>query len=280
MKHVLRLVSRASTLAALMLVTSVHGQNLLTNNGGFEANTGYYTPGWGYPLGAPDALPGWVITLDPYADGYAGAADNQSLPAMEGTHFGYIYSGSGEAGVLETAPAARAPVEKDTTYTLWFLARCDATWGDARATVSLVWYPNQNSDATTRDPTNLDLILPALVLGDEPMQAFHFTAAAPAGAHYAGVRVTRPAYDYVPLMVDDFVIMAEPAQATLSIKHKGPNVSLHWRRSQKLQLQESSSGLAGTWRPVNQSPQGVGATNSLDYPATDSIHFFRLAAPH
>lgn len=266
-------------LLAALSTTAVQAQNLLTNNPDFEANTAYYTPDWGYPTGTPDSLPGWVITLDANADGYAGAANNQSPPNLQGTNFGYIYSGSGSAGVLETAPDSRAPVDKGTAYDLWFLARCDATWGDASATVSLVWYPNQNNGATSGDPTNLDLTLPALVSGDEPLQAFHLTAVAPPGAHYAGVRISRPAYDYVPVILDDFVIMAEPPQVTLTIKKKGPHVSLHWPRSPKFQLQESVTGLPQSWQPVGQSPQGVGATNSLDYPVSDTVHFFRLAAP-
>jgi hypothetical protein len=91
------------------------GQNLLTNNAGFEANIGYYTPYWGYPLGAPDALPGWRINLDPTADGYAGAANDQSPQDLERTNFGYVYSGSGSFGWLETSPESRAPVDAGTT---------------------------------------------------------------------------------------------------------------------------------------------------------------------
>jgi hypothetical protein len=98
-------------LAALPLLPSARAQNLLTNNAGFEANTAYYTPDWGWPEGSPDALPGWVITLDPTGDGYAGAANNQTPDDLEGTNFAYIYSGTGSSGVLETAPDSRAAVQ-------------------------------------------------------------------------------------------------------------------------------------------------------------------------
>jgi hypothetical protein len=269
------------TLAALALVSSAAAQNLLTNNAGFEANTAYYTPGWGWPDGSPDALPGWVITLDPYGDGYAGAGTNQSPQDLEGTHFGYIYSGSGFAGLLETAPDSRAPVQKDTTYTLWFLARGDASWCEAVATVSLVWYPNHNDGATVGDPTNLDLTLPARLSTDDPMQTFHITAVAPSGAHYAGVRVTRPEYDYAPMLLDDFVIMAEPAQVSLSIKKHGAHAALSWPRDLKHRLEENNNlAVPNGWRAADKPAKGIGATNYVDYPLTETSRFFRLATPN
>ena len=264
-------------LAALALLPSASAQNLLTNNAGFEANTAYYNPAWGWPEGSPDALPGWVIILDPAGDGYAGAADNQSPDDLEGTHFAYIYSGTGSGGVLETAPDSRAPVENDTAYTLWFLARGDASWSESLATVSLIWHPNANNDATVGDPTNLDLTLPAKLSSTDPMQTFHITAVAPPGAHYAGVRVTRPADDYAPVLLDDFVIMAEPAEVPLSIKKQGQDVVLWWPRNLKHQLEATGNlGQPSSWRSTGKPPKGIGATNYMDFPLTDPVLFFRL----
>lgn len=269
------------TLAALALVTSAPAQNLLTNNAGFEANTAYYTPGWGYAQGSPDALPGWVITLDPTGDGYAGAATNQSPQGLEGAHFGYIYSGTGSSGLLETAPDSRASVQAGTFYTLWFLARGDATWSETLASVSLVWYPNRNNGATVGDPTNLDLTLPVRLSTEDPMQTFHITAVAPPGAHYAGVRVTRPADDYAPLLVDDCVIMAEPTQVSLSIENNGPHAVLCWPRSLKHRLEEDNDlAIPNGWRATDKPAKGIGATNYVDYPLIETARFFRLAAPN
>ena len=186
-------------LAVLAAAPSAPAQNLLTDNAGFEANTGYYTPGWGWPDGSPDALPGWVITLDPSGDGYAGAETNQSPQNLEGTHFGYIYSGTGTPGLLATAPASRCPIQADTTYTLWFLARNDSPWGEVLATVSLVWYPNQAND-NDKEEVTLDLILPARLSTEDPMQTFHITARGSPGStlrrgvrNQAGERL-QPAY--------------------------------------------------------------------------------------
>jgi hypothetical protein len=272
-------LSSLLSLAALAAAPSARAQNLLTDNAGFEANTAYYTPGWGWPDGSPDVLPGWIITLDTNADGYAGANNNQSPQGLEGTNFGYIYSGSGTSGLLETAPASRCPVEADTTYTLWFLARGDSPWAEADATVSLVWYPNQNND-TTKGEADLDLALPARVSTDDPMQTFYISAVAPSGAHYAGVRVTRPAYDYNPLIVDDFVIMAEPAQVSLTIKKDSSHAKLSWSRDLKHQLEENTNpAISNGWTKVNKPTQGIGATNYVDYPLTEGARFFRLAVP-
>lgn len=281
MNRTIRVLPGSVGLAALALALSAPAQNLLTDNAGFEANTAYYTPGWGWPDGAPDALPGWVITLDPAGDGYAGAATNQSPQDLEGTHFGYIYSGTGTAGFLETAPASRAPVEAGTTYTLWFLARGDSPWNEALATASLIWYVNQNSDTTKGDPATLDLTLPARLSTEDPMQAFHITAAAPQAAHYAAVRIARPVNNYDPILVDDFVIMAEPAQVSLSIKKQTSHAVLAWPRDLKHQLEENSNpALPGGWHQVNKPVKGIGPTNYVDYPLTDNARFFRLAAPN
>jgi hypothetical protein len=279
MKHFILNLPGALTLGALGLLPSADAQNLLATNAGFEANTAYYAPGWGWPQGSPDALPGWIITLDPTGDGCAGAANNQAPQDLEGTHFGYIYSGTGSAGVLETAPDCRAPVEKDITYTLWFLARGDASWSDSLATVSLVWYANQNNGTPVGDPTNLDLTLPAPLAPTDPMLPFHLTATAPSGAHYAGVRVTRPAYDYAPVILDDFVIMAEPTEVSLSIRKQGPQAVLSWPRSLKHKLELNSDlALPSGWHATNKPPKGVGATNYVDWPLAEPAHFFRLAA--
>jgi hypothetical protein len=251
-------------------------QNLLATNAGFEANTAYYTPGWGWPLGTADALPGWLISLDPAGDGYAGAANNQSPQGLEGTHYGYIYSGTGFAGALDTAPSCRAAAEPGTTYTLWFLARGDCTWGDAVATVELVWYPDQDDGAAVA-ATNLDLTLPTRLSTDDPMQSFHITAVGPSGAHYAGARVSRPAYDYNPMIFDDFVIMAEPTVVPLFINKEGDQVVISWPRAVSLRLEETSDAtLATGWAPVAAPPKGVGATNYVESPIIDGARFFRL----
>ena len=279
MNRSFRYLSAGLGLAALVVAPPAPAQNLLTNNAGFEANTAYYTPGWGYPDGSPDVLPGWIITLDTNADGYAGAAGNQSPQDLEGTHFAYIYSGSGASGLLETAPASRGPVEPGTTYTLWFLARSDASWSDALATVSLLWYPNQNNDTTKGDPATLDITLPARLSPDDPMQPFHISAVAPPGAHYAGVQVSRPAYDYTPLLVDDFVIMAEPTQLSLSIGNETPHLVLSWPRSLKYELEENSNpAIPSGWSLVSEPVHGIGATNYVDYSLSENPRFFRLSA--
>lgn len=266
-------------LTATTFVPCAFSQNLLTNNAGFETNTDYYTPGWGFPQGSPQVLPGWVITLDPAGDGYAGASANPPPQEMEGNHFGYIYSGTGTSGLLETAPDSRAPVEAGKTYTLWFLSRGDAEWGEALATVSLTWHPNQNSGATVGDPTNLDLTLPVRISTEDPMQTFGITAVAPPGAAFAGVRVTRPPHNYVPLLVDGFVITAEPAEISLSIKKQGPDAVLSWPRSRKHRLEVNDLILTNGWITMDKPPKGLGATNYLDFSLTNSARFFRLAAP-
>jgi hypothetical protein len=268
-------------LIVLALACPVAAQNLLTNNPGFEANTGYYTPGWGWPDGSPDALRGWVITLDPTGDGYAGAATNQFPQDLEGTHFGYIYSGTGSAGLLETAPAARAPVEAGTTYTCWFLARGDSPSGQALATASLIWYVNRNNDTTNGDPVTLDLILPIRLSTEDPMSTFHITAVAPNGAHYAGVRIARPENNYDPIILDDFVIMAEPTQVSLSIMKNTSHAMLAWPRGLGQHLEENSDPTVTTaWQQVNQPVKGIGATNHTDYPLTEDVRFFRLGGPN
>jgi hypothetical protein len=265
----------------LALARPAIAQNLLTNNAGFEANTGYYTPGWGWPDGSPDALPGWVITLDPSGDGYAGAAANQSPQDLEGTHFGYIYSGTGSAGFLETAPEFRAPVEAGTTYTCWFLARGDSPSGEALATASLIWYVNQNNGSTSGDPATLDLILPIRLSTEDPMSTFHITAVAPNGAHYAGVRLSRPENNYDPIIVDDFVIMAEPTQVSLSIMKNTTHAMLAWPRGLGQHLEENSNPAITTdWHKVSKPVKGVGATNYADYPLTEDVRFFRLSGPN
>ncbi len=129
-------------------------------------------------------------------------------------------------------------------------------------------------------PPHWTSTLPMRLATDDPMQTFHITAVAPAGAHYAAVRVTRPADDYSPMIVDDFVIMAEPAVLSLCIKKKGSGTEISWPRDLKHQLEESSHpAVPGNWRKVNQPAKAVGATNYLDYPLTENAHFFRLAAP-
>jgi len=265
------------TLTALAMYSSAIAQNLLTNNAGFEANTGYYTPGWGFPQGTTDVLPGWLITLDPAGDGYAGAANNQSPQDLEGACFGYIYSGWGTSGVLETAPSSRAAVQAGTTYTLWFLARGDASGSGASATVSLVWHPNNNNPTTVGNPTNLNLTLPIRLSTNDPMQTFHLTAAAPPGAHYASVLVTRPSYDYAPIIVDDFVIMAEASEVSLSIKNQGPNVVVTWPRKLGHRPEVSNDPISSNgWSLVNQPVKGIGATNHVFYPLVGPARFFRL----
>lgn len=273
-------------LASLALVSALFGatalvpapaQNLLTNNAGFEVNTAYYTPGWGFPQGSPDALPGWLITLDAAGDGYAGAAADQSPENLQGEHFGYIYSGSGTAGLLETAPGSRAPVQAGTIYTLWFLARGDASWSEAAATISLQWHPNNQNSATVGDATNLDLVLPIRSATTDPMETFHLTATAPPGANFASVRVTRPAYDYAPAIFDDFAIMAEPAEVTLKVQKSGDNVRLTWQRKLGCRLIASDDPTATNgWTFVTQPVHGVGATNHVLHPLTGPARFFRL----
>ena len=105
----------------------------------------------------------------------------------------------------------------------------------------MIWYANQNNDTTKGDPATLDLTLPMRLSTEDPMQTFHITAVAPHGAHYAAVRVARPAYNYDPMMVDDFVIMAEPTQVSLSIKKQATNAVLSWPRSLKHRLEENSN---------------------------------------
>ncbi len=266
-------------LASLAFVPFASGQNLLTNNAGFEANTAYYGPGWGFPDGTPEVLPGWIITLDPAADGYAGAATNQTPQDLEGTHFGYIYTGSsGSSGLLETAPESRAAVAAGGNYTLWFLARGDASWSEAFATISLVWHPNNNNGATVGDPTNLDITLPMRVSTEDPMQTFHISGVAPVGAHYASVRVTRPPWDYAPMIFDDFVIMAEPSEVSLSIKKNNSQAEVSWTRSLHLRLEMTDNpGLSNGWSVVDKPTKGIGAKNRVDYPLTESVRFFRLS---
>ena len=264
-------------LVSVAAASPLSAQNLLTNNAGFEANIGYYTPGWGFPQGTPDVLPGWVITLDPTGDGYAGAGANQSPPDLEETHFGYIYSGSGSSGILATAPDSRAPVENDRAYTLWFLARNDVAWSEASVTVSLIWYPNQNNDVAVGQ-TNLNLTLPAHLSPDDPMQAFQLTAIAPPGAHFAGVQITRPPYDYAAIILDDFVIMAEPTEVSLAINPKGSDARVSWARSRKFRLETSTNPtLSNSWNVVDHPVKGVGAKNHIDYPLAETCRFFRLA---
>jgi hypothetical protein len=277
-------MSRSSLrfIGCLLFATStsalpLSAQNLLTNNAGFEASTGYYTPAWGFPQGSPDVLPGWVITLESTGDGYSGAAADQSPPDLEGTHFGYIYSGTGIPGILETAPGSRAPVEKDRTYTLWFLARGDTSWSEASAAVSLIWYPNQNDTAGVGPPTNLSLTLPAHLSTNDPMLTFHLTAVAPPGAHYAGVRISRPPYDYTSLLLDDFVIMAEPTAVSLAIEPQGPNARVSWVRTRKYRLETSHSlTFSNGWNALDRPVKSVGPMNHVDYPFTETVHFFRL----
>lgn len=272
--------SAALMLAALAFGPTAFAQNLLTNNPGFEANTAYYTPGWGWPQGSPDALPGWLITLDDYGDGYAGAGNNQSPKDLEGSNFGYIYSGTGSSGVLATAPGSRAAVEKDTLYTLWFRARGDCAWDASLATFSLVWYPNNNDWTTVGDPTNLDLTFPARGSTDDAMQMFSITATAPPGAHFAGVCITKPPDDYNSILVDDFVLTAEPAQISLSMKQHGSHATVSWRRSARFKLQQCDSlDSAAIWQDITAPVRSDGTTNSVDSALTNHTHFFRLVAP-
>ena len=253
-------------------------QNLLTNNAGFEATTGYYSPNWGHPYGSLDAISGWRINLDPAADGWAGAVADQSPQGLEGTQFGYVLSGYGEAGSLETSPESRAPVDAGTAYTLWFLARGDSPWDQSLATVSLVWYVNKQNDTTQGDPTNLDLTLPMRTSTTDAMEPYHITAVAPQAAHYAGVRISRTPYDYNSILVDDFVIMPDPVQVTLAVKHSQTNAVLSWPRSLKHELEETDDLLVTNgWHKSNKPVKGLGAENYVEYPVGASPRFFRLA---
>jgi hypothetical protein len=55
------------------------------------------------------------------------------------------------------------------------------------------------------------------------MQAFHLTAVAPQAAHYAAVRVARPANNYDPVVLDDLVRMpVHKSRAGLPTDHAEP----------------------------------------------------------
>jgi hypothetical protein len=149
------------------------------------------------------------------------------------------------------------------------------------ASVSLVWYPNANNGATVGDPTNLDLTLPAKVSSTDPMQTFHITGVAPPGAHYAGARVTTPPDDYAPVLLDAFVIMAEPTEVSLSIKKQGQDVVVWWPRNLKHQLEVTGAlALSNSWHVTGKPPKGIGATNYVDCPLSEPVRFFRLAVPN
>ena len=268
--------------AIFLLALAAPAQNLLTNNPGFEANAGYYTPGWGsWPLGSNDAVPGWIISLHPSGDGYAGAGTNQSPANLQGTHFGYLYSGSGETGgAMETAPGQRAPVEAGTAYTLWFSARGDANWGPSQATFSLVWHPNNNNANITGTPQTLPLTFPQRNSTDDLLLPYSIPAVAPNGAHYASVRITTPEGTYEPVIFDDFMLLAEPAVVPISIKKNGDHAVLSWQRSAARYLHESSDvGRPYSWIPVEKPVHKSGVTNSVDYPFTNSARFFRVMLP-
>ena len=47
MKPIAQFPFSALLFAIFLLALAAPAQNLLTNNPGFEANAGYYTPGWG-----------------------------------------------------------------------------------------------------------------------------------------------------------------------------------------------------------------------------------------
>lgn len=275
----LTLTAQGLTIALLLGTTAV-AQNLLTNNPGFEAGVAYYTPGWGWPLGSPGALPGWVITLDSCCDGYAGTANNQQVVNLEGTNFAYIYSGNASQGRMETAPENRAAVSAGVTYTLWFRARNDAAWGPASATFSLVWFPNWNNWTTVGSPTTEIVPFPAKIEDTDPLIEYHITAQAPPGAHCAGVQVTRPAYNYEPVIFDDFVLMAEPLAPKIEIKNKQEHIEISWPRSVAKRLEQSSTPKhSGFWTPVDKPVHTLGATSKVEYPIEASVRFFRLADP-
>ena len=277
MNCLLRSFVRPLVLLTLASCVAAPGQNLLLINPSFEANTAYYSPAWGYPEGTPDALPGWIITLDPNGDGYAGAAADQSPANLEGAHFGYIYSGTGAAGSLETAPEARAAVTAGVAYNLWFLARGDNLWSSASATVSLSWYLNQTNNDTVGDPTNLDLTLPPYISTADSLEPFHLTAVAPPEARCAGVRVTRPANSYVSLICDGFVVTAEPSEMLLAIKKHGSQTLLSWPRSEKYLLEVTSSpDRTNGWSRVDQPTKSIGATNYVELAPSGIARFFRL----
>ena len=278
---------RRTALAAVLLLTALllpwhsAAQNLLPNNPNFEANAGYYSPGWGWPQGSNTSLPGWIITLDPEGDGYAGAAGNQTPGNLEGTNFGFLFSGSGtNDGMIETAPGQRAPIDADTAYTLWFSLRGDADWGEAHATISLLWHPNNNNANTVSTPEVLALTLPARGSTSDPLVPYSIRVVAPHAAHYASVRITTPAGTYEPVIFDDFVLMAEPAGLQLSIKKNGAKSVLFWLRSATKQLEENSDlRRTNDWKSVDKPVKGVGVNNSVEYPLTNGARFFRLAQP-
>ena len=254
-------------------------QNLLTNNPGFEANTAYYTPAWGWPQGAPNALPGWLISLDPYGDGYAGAAVSPSIVDLEGSRFGYLYSGYGlVSGALQTAPESRASIEPGRAYTLWFRARGDASWGAAQAEFSLVWHPNANNDATAGTPAVLALLLPPRQSTSDPVIEYHLSAVAPPDAHYAGARITTPAGAYEPVIFDDFVLMAEPDPIGLTIHSQPDKVVVSWPRSARTRLEEVGSlGATNDWQRSQKPVKGIGSSNQVDCPLYEGPRFFRLS---
>lgn len=276
------LLVACSVLAVLSFTsaTTALSQNLLTNNPGFEAYRGYYTPGWGWPLGSPGALPGWVITLDACCDGYAGAATDQQPVNIEGTNFAYIYSGGASQGMLETAPPDRASVSAGTVYTLWFRARNDATWSQTAATFSLVWFPNRNNWATVGTATSETIQFPSKIDNSDPLLEYHITAVAPSGANYAGVKITRPAFNYDPVIFDDFVLMAEPLTPRIVIKKKQNLAEISWPRSVAKRLEQSSvPDYSGVWTPVDKPVRNFGPTNKVDYLLEGSVRFFRLTDP-
>lgn len=140
-------------------------------------------------------------------------------------------------------------------------------------------YPNNNNSATVGDATNLDLTLPPLVVADDPMQTFQLTAVAPSGAHYAGVRASRPPDDYAPLLVDDFVIMAEPTEVSLSIKKQGSNAKLSWPRSLKHRLEESSNPYSTNgWSVVDKPVKEFVRPSTWTTQWTNTVRFFLARA--
>ena len=183
-----------ATAAYLVLfgTTIVSGQNLITNNPGFESGDGYYT------AGNPAGLPGWFGTRIQNA---YGSANDKTTP--EGTRFVYIGNTA-----LSTRAENRPAATPGQGYKLTFRASGDNYTGPF--TARLVFYGNNTNYTPLATGTVSESFTPLLYQDAQLFSEHTLSGIAPNGTTHLGVTLDTPGsfnlFDDVRVELDGTVL--------------------------------------------------------------------------